>query len=366
MLITAPVNSQLATEAVRRAIAAGSAAIAAPGAVAAVSAISAENDARHGGELLQRLAGRVLPAVVLARLDETQGIVDIAGERYSVAARLPESGQSVLLRFAGIGSGNPAAAATAAAAGAAGNTAPSASAVVRGAAQVVLGSLAQQLSEFATTDARPLALGPVAANVQTVTAFAAALGALVRDSGMFYESHLALWSRGQYPLSRLQREPQAVAALSSVAAASGNSRGDERATHNPLAAPTQAELVPGELQAIVREQLDLLEHRSMCVTIEAWPGQALQLEMRQRIGDEESRQDAPEAAAEEAAWATRLALELPHLGRLEAHIGLAGDRLQLVIHARASTTDRLTSNAGVLTDALANAGIRLCGLRIQP
>ena len=374
MLITAPVNAQLATAAVRRAIQAGNAGIAAPGAVAAVSAISPERAGRDGGELLHRLAGRVLPAVVLARLDDTRGIVDIAGLRYSVAARLPENGQAVMLRFAAsAGSSNAAAGAMAAANAAAGSAAQMAAAAPERAAQVMLGSLALQLSEVASTGARPLSLGAVAASVQSAPAFAAALSALVRDSGMFYESHVARWSRGQYPLNQLRREPQAGSASASgaVAAAPGmpgnlGMHGNESAARISVATPAPATLVPAELQSIVREQLDMLEHRSLGVTIDAWPGQTVLLEMRQHIDHEQARQETPDGASDAAVWATRLALELPRLGKLEARIALSGDRLQLVFHAAPALASQLGAHTKLLSEALAAAGIRLYGLRIQP
>ena len=371
MLITAPVNAQLATAAVRRAIQAGNAGIAAPGAVAAVSAISPERAGRDGGELLHRLAGRVLPAVVLARLDDTRGIVDIAGLRYSVAARLPENGQAVMLRFAAsAGSSNAAAGAMAAANAAAGSAAQMAAAAPERAAQVMLGSLALQLNEVASTGARPLSLGAVAASVQSAPAFAAALSALVRDSGMFYESHVARWSRGQYPLNQLRREPQAGSASASgaVAAAPGmpGMPGNDSAARISVATPAPATLVPAELQSIVREQLDMLEHRSLGVTIDAWPGQTVLLEMRQHIDHEQARQETPDGASDAAVWATRLALELPRLGKLEARIALSGDRLQLVFHAAPALASQLGAHTKLLSEALAAAGIRLYGLRIQP
>ncbi len=367
MFIAAPVHSQHATEAVRRAIEAGPAGVAAPAAIAAVNAISAEGDGRSAGDLLQRLAGRVLPAVVLARLDDTQGIVDIAGERYSVAARLPESGQSVMLRFAGIAGGSHAAAgATGVTHAAVGAIAQAATAAPERAAQVMLGSLARQLSEVASTDARPLTLGPVAASVQSAAAFAAALSALVRDSGMFYESHVARWSRGQYPLTQLQREPQAVSASAAgTGPAAGVMPGHEDATRISVTAPAPAALVAAELQPIVREQLDLLEQRGLSVMIEAWPGQPLQLEIRQHVDEDPARQGTPDAGGEDAPWASRLALELPHLGRLEAQIGLAGDRLQLMIHAAPAVAQQLGAHTSLLSEALAAAGIRLSGLRLH-
>lgn len=366
MFIAAPVHTQLATEAVRRAIAAGGASINAPGPVAAVSAISPQNEERQGGELLQRLAGRVLPALVLARLDDMHGIVDIAGERYSVAARLPESGQSVLLRFADIAAGNSGAAATAPVSSFAGASPALPQAAAQRNAQVVLGSLAQQLSEVATANARPLVLGPVAASIQAVPAFAAALGALVRDSGMFYESHVARWSRGQYPLTQLQREPQAVSTATGTGAGPAAHPVGDGAARAPIPVAAQATLVATELQPIVREQLDLLEHRGLSVMIDAWPGQAVQLEIRQQVDDNAERRGPTEATAEDALWATRLTLELPRLGRLEAHIGLTGDRLQLVFQAAPATGPLLGAESNHLSEALAQAGVRLTGLRVQP
>jgi len=368
MLLTAPANAQLATEAVRRAIVADIAGIAAPRSVAAVGAISAEGYGRKDGELLHHLAGRVLPAVVLARLDDTRGIVDIAGERYSVAARLPESGQAVMLRFAANASGGSAAVGAAAVAGSGASGAAQVAEIApeRG-TQVILGSLAQRLSEVASADARPLTLGAVAASVQNAPAFAAALSTLVRDSGMFYESHLARWSRGQYPLNQLRREPQAAnASTSGAVAAAPRMAVNESAAHIPAATPSPAALVPAELQSIVREQLDMFEHRSLGVTIDAWPGQPVLLEMRQQIDDERPGRETAEGTGDAAPWITRLALELPRLGKLEARITLTGDRLQLVFHAAPALASQLAGHTMLLSEAMAAAGIRLSGLRIQP
>ena len=375
MFIAAPAGPQAAMESVRRLLAETAAGLAAPHAIVAVGAISADGERAQAADPQQRLAGRTVPALVLSRIDAEQGIVEIAGERLRIAARLPEGGRTVMLRF-------PAApevvAATAlrrlepASEALAGSPSP----------RVVLGPVAQALSQVASREAPPLALGAVAARVETPLAFASALAALVRDSGVFYESHLARWTRGQYPLAQLQVEPQAhpsgAGAAPTAASAfaldhpvqmsivpdTNMTTGAANRSNGAEAAPKP--LVAPELQPILREQLGVLEHRGIAVTLEAWPGQQMALSIRDQrdapASDPDGRARSP--AIDAAPWSTRLTLDLPRLGRLHVELGLTGNRMQLVLEADAHSAARLGRGTTALADAMAGAGIRLSGLRI--
>ncbi len=363
-------------ESVRRLLAETAAGLAAPHAIVAVGAISADGLSAQLADPQQRLAGRTVPALVLSRIDAEQGIVEIAGERLHIAARLPESGRPVMLRFS---AAPEVVAATiqrrleAAAEVLAGNPSP----------RVVLGPVAQALSQVASRAAPPLALGSVAAQVETPLAFATALAALVRDSGVFYESHLARWTRGQYPLAQLQVEPQAnpTGAGAAPAAASAfapdhpvqlsctpdtnTATGAANRSNGAEAAPKP--LVASELQPILREQLGVLEHRSIAVTLEAWPGQQMALSIHDQRdapapGDPDGRARSP--AIDAAPWSTRLTLDLPRLGRLHVELGLTGNQMQLVVEADADSAACLGRGTTALADAMAGAGIRLSGLRI--
>lgn len=335
MFSATPAGSQVALVAARRMIAEAAAALTPPAPIAILAALADDAHAQALSEsLTARFAGRVLPATVMQRLDSGHGIVDILGEHIKVAARLPAAGAAVMLRFAvapGAGAANPAPA-----------------------AQVSLGSLAQVLSEFAQARAEPLDLGAVAAAVTAPRQFAASLAEMVRDSGVFYESHLERWSRGQYPLENIRREPQALQAPAAADSRPRMAAIETTPTSTP--APPLAE----STQPIVREQLDLIERKSLEVAILAWPGQAARL----TITDQRDEESAARRARTEPAWSTRLALELPRLGRLEADLSLAGDRLGLVLRVAPDSATRLASGAHDLALALEAAGIRLARLKI--
>ena len=348
-----------ASEAMRRIITAEELTVRPAVAVAAAAALadSVQHDPATG-LLAARLAGRTVPALVLQQLGDGTATVQIEGEAMRVAGRLPAAGQSVLLRF-------PAPAAEPQS-GPGFVPAPPATR----AADVSVGALAHALSDAARAPATPLPLGPIDADPAHPREFARALAAVLRDSGMFYESHLARWSQGQYPLALLQREPQAVAGGSSELvrparaeaehAAGATARADVPTT--PASGNTHATL-PESLQPVIREQLQLLENRSLAVMVEPWPGQTARLEIAQedRAGND---REASTGGAAEASWVTRLSLDLPSLGRVDAELALTGDRLSLVFHADPDSSPDLVCNTANLTQAMAGAGITLAGCKV--
>lgn len=347
MNLVAPVASAAAFNAVRRLLNEESGALRSPAPVAAVVALADETGGETAAAVLPgRLAGRVVPATVITRLDAGSGVVDIGGERVAVRAQLPAAGEPVNLRFPASQSAAPTASIPATVASAA-TLAPQTTA-----SAVSLGPLAQTLAEVASAPLAPLDLGRIAAPPSDPRAFAAALAEQVRDSGAFYESHLERWSRGDYPLEAIRREPQAGGAA------------DTRPALHPAATDTPAALatagaqgIDAVTQPIVREQLDLIENRCLSVALEAWPGQRVDLEI---VDEREGRSGRGDP---EGAWSTRLGLELPNLGRVEARLALAGNRLRLAV--RAADPDALESRGTDLAVALKGAGITLTSFRID-
>jgi hypothetical protein len=366
MFAIPPVGTRPSGEVALR-LAANAGLIGATAPVAAVTAIdpaTGHEEAGSAAALQARLAGRSIPAVVLERLDDTRGLVDIGGTRVPVSARLPLPGATVLLRFA--------APAAAPAANAAANPAalPAAAPAPAGAASVSLGGIARLLSDVSEGGAAPLQLGELPASVETPGPWARALAGAVRDSGVFYESHLERWSRGDYPLAQLRREPQARPTDAAPAAPPAGSHG---AADTPAAASLTREAVQAAGAAgtgdgtravdtprpILREQLDLLENRSLAVSVDAWPGQRVDLEIR------DERESRGGGAPAESAWSTSVGLDLPHIGRLDTELTLVGNRLRLVIRADAATVTRCERNSGALAAALGAAGVTLHSLRIR-
>ena len=353
MFIAAPVPVAATSEAIRRFIAAALPAIPAPAAVLPATALPDDIDPRSDtAALAARLSGRTVDAVVVERIDAREGEVEIEGLRLRVAADLPPRGKTVLLRFS---AGNPIVASPAPGPE---TSATSAAVPPGGATRVSLAPLAQTLSALATQGAPTLSLGPIGAPVNAPPAFAQALAALIRDSGIFYESHLARWSRGQYPLARLRGEPQAKtsvpeAMIGAIAATP---------TTSPAPAPAILAAASG---AILREQLDVLEHRQFAVALEPWPGQAAIVEIGHQRADRHSgqRDDSHDAPAPQ--WNTTLALDLPHLGKVTCHLAIAGTRLTLAIQAAEGSAARLERGSSELARALSDTGMQLAGMRIS-
>ncbi len=135
----------------------------------------------------------------------------------------------------------------------------------------------------------------------------AQLARSVSESGLFYESHLAQWSRGERSLEAIQREPQAKLAGQPVVADLG---------------------MPAKAAQLASQQLHLLDGQPFVWQGQAWPGQ----EVEWRVQERDAREGG-EGDEEAPAWKTDLAMTLPHLGPVRAHLGLTGDQLSLGLSA---------------------------------
>jgi flagellar hook-length control protein FliK len=197
----------------------------------------------------------------------------------------------------------------------------------------------------------------VAAPVDQPAQFARGLSDLVRDSGLFYESHVARWAENRYPLAQLLREPQALQDARAALPGPGPAAQATLPAGLPPAASPQAE----SGQPIVREQLGLLENRSATFTFQPWPGQ----EARLAIADERERQAAAGVPAADACWTSTLSLDLPRLGRIDAVLTLRGRQLQIAFAADDATQERMSADSPELRAAMADAGITLTAFGVR-
>jgi flagellar hook-length control protein FliK len=181
---------------------------------------------------------------------------------------------------------------------------------------------------------------------------------------MFYESHLGDLAFGRASANQLSQEPQAQ--LPAGASASGSAAGQNAAaTQNPAATQTatnpqgvalantaagagagitgqpagssvpqapassQTSLSLNQLDpqthTLVRQQLDVLANQSFAWRGELWPNAPMDWEVARR--DAWKELDGTEHPEH---WATRLTLNLPSLGQVQARITLANN--QLVMH----------------------------------
>lgn len=251
---------------------------------------------------------------------------------------------------------------------------------------------------------------------------ASALADSVAFSGLFYESHLAQMSFGQRSPAQLFREPQAStgqrvggehadAAEASPSAKTGTptspsdnasrtahfgtpinpstASGDQTSHHQ--ASARSASGLPGssggimgvpnppnptindpgarnmgvpdltgtgvhpDTAPLVRQQLETLANSQFTWQGEAWPG----AEMEWEVQDESGRQE----AERQNAWSSRLRLQLPGLGEVEARLSLVDGQVVMRLTAPESA-DSLRTHAAVLQESMARAGLTLSDLAI--
>ena len=324
-----------------------------------------------GRDFLAFLSGRTVAALVIGRAEDGHGIVEIEGHQITVAADLPAPGTRITLKFAGSQASPLTAASGLVRAGA--QTAPDLAVAANEESTLVeLGEGAVSLGRFDETPLQPLQLGRVAADIQQPGAWSDALFKMLRDSGTFYESHLAAWARGGYALEQLRREPQAEGAHTATPPAQFLGAAELAFAPNP-ATPTltpaatdqsaaQPQGVPESLQPVIREQLHALENQALPFSVEAWPGQRADLVISREPGENGT---AGAGSGDAAGWKTTLKLHLPQLGNIGATITLQGDRLWLDLSAPEDSAALLDQSGPVLGNAMLAAGIHLVRSRIR-
>jgi hypothetical protein len=148
-------------------------------------------------------------------------------------------------------------------------------------------------------------------------------------SGVFYEAHQARWVAGELPKEQLLAEPQGKLSPGHIPVrdslpqtmippaqeghnALENMRPEATRTLPP---PVQGAL-PEQLTPIVQQQLDALATQVFTWQGQAWPGQSMYWEI-------DNQENARSGADDEAtSWKTRLRLNLPLLGDVDASLRL--------------------------------------------
>ena len=216
-----------------------------------------------------------------------------------------------------------------------------------------------ELSAVSTANTEPAV--DVAAAVKTLAPheatqkIAQGLAHTVEKSGLFYEAHLQDWAAGTRPLAALQQEPQAQ-----FTANNPNSIGtppttlnDANQVNNQPNSQITHLVPPAGLLALVREQLQVLDTRSVLTQFQAWPGQDTELGI-QEAPEYEQPQQPPRA------WQARLKLQLPNLGEIDAQLTLHGQGVQFRLNTpNESTLSLLDTGKPGLANALEAAGLHM-------
>lgn len=236
----------------------------------------------------------------------------------------------------------------------------------------------------ATTNTQGNAVISMAKTAQLTSpqAFAQALGNALQSSGLFYESHLADLAFGKTQANTVRQEPQAqlhqpsplrggtlqtTADAAPAQNASTPSRAEPTTITNtptgsgqtttpgsatqPAASTALAGLHP-ETHLMVRQQLEVLANQTIAWRGEAWPDAKMDWEIQRREPDHDAGPDA------QTHWATRVKLQLPHLGEIDVRINLVDNRV--LLHAVApQSAHTLSEHRDLLRSSFDASGLTL-------
>ncbi len=196
------------------------------------------------------------------------------------------------------------------------------------------------------------------------------LKAALTTSGMFYESHQARWVEGKIPTALLRQEPQAQQAAQNQSAANQTAAANQtnQSAHSQnafLMANQQTQShehllnIPREIAPIVQQQLDALATQQFLWQGQIWQGQEMQWEI-----NEEGRN---QKEVDTRQWHTRLKLQLPSLGNIDAQLRLnAQHQITLLIETpNNATAQTLALASDSLKSALSAAGLEVLNLNVQ-
>lgn len=172
------------------------------------------------------------------------------------------------------------------------------------------------------------------------------LAQTLSESGMFYESHLAKWSKGALSLEAILREPQARVNVAAQVSAK----------------LTELAGMPEEAARLAGRQLQILEGGPFFWQGIAWPGQNMQWLIREQAGGEGGG-ESDDTASE---WVTELNLILPRMGEVHAQLGLTGERLHLRLLAdEPATRAALEAALPLLAKGFEASGLNVVEIQVK-
>jgi hypothetical protein len=202
----------------------------------------------------------------------------------------------------------------------------------------------------------------------------------ISNSGVFYEAHQARWVDGQLTTSQLLQEPQGRHSTSTSTSGpvdtSLASRTQPATDSNIRIATSQAPAIdelantaaksqssiPDNLVPLVQQQLDALATQTYAWQGQIWPGQQMSWEI-----DERQENSSPSDNSHDTQWQTRLKLNLPHLGSIEANVRLhPGNQLEITLSAEDTHSGMtLEEAASDLQQQFSAAGLNLIQLVVK-
>jgi hypothetical protein len=167
----------------------------------------------------------------------------------------------------------------------------------------------------------------------------------LRSSGLFYESHLARWFGGDFPLADLLKEPQGQLSHLKQPALTPQPTGPQAedlaramlkhgslevmeaivkstgTSHPPEGVADQRTL------AVVQEQLKALQNGQVLYRSDLFPGQPMEWTVNEREAHRNKE------GGQERSWDTTVQITLPKLGAISARLKVDGNRVSVDIRA---------------------------------
>lgn len=194
-----------------------------------------------------------------------------------------------------------------------------------------------------STSLRPTVLADPAAPGANL--LPARLAQTVRESGLFYEAHLARWTKGAYPFDAILNEPQARLGRTAM----------------PMPAMVELAGMPEEAARMAGRQLHMLDGNPFLWQGFAWPGQWMEWLVEER----QDGQSQGQGGEEPNPWATELHLTLPRMGAIQARLSVRGSDVTLRLQVEeAATAQAMTNALPVLQRGLESAGLRPTSLAV--
>ncbi|MDD2270758.1 MAG: flagellar hook-length control protein FliK [Desulfuromonadaceae bacterium] len=194
----------------------------------------------------------------------------------------------------------------------------------------------------------------------------------LRESGLFYESHLASWFGGDYKLDDLLREPQGRLSPRLPQSGSpvdefvlGNTRAGAVEIMEALFKKAGSSMAHEGIAdqrslALVGEQLSALQSGQLLLRGNLFPGQPMEWTVTER----EAQRD--ESGGRGRNWETSVTLTLPRLGAVTAKLSLDGTRVAVKVSAENDTTVPVLEEGRTrLVEQLEGAGLTPAEMSIR-
>jgi hypothetical protein len=193
----------------------------------------------------------------------------------------------------------------------------------------------------------------------------------LRESGLFYESHLARWFGGDFPMEELLREPQGQLShlkqpapvshpttpqaeeLARATMKTGSLEVMEAMIKRAGTSHHQEAVADQRTLPVVQEQLTALQNGQVLYRGDLFPGQKMEWSVREREAHRNKE------GGQERSWDTALQIILPKLGSISARLKLDGSRVTVDIHSvLAESVAVLTAGRAGLVEQLEAAGLK--------